>query len=156
MCAGLAIERREIPDELITKFHLSDRIHKRGDGTEEVQFQFRDRIPLIPFWKDGEMKIALWGNRGDKALKLPLTGWCRKESLEGGKWGYLHPEEVDIPCNYGLEKGVWFQITEGMKGVLVYDKEKRPHVYMMTQPASHYYEVMTRHDRMPIFIGKGI
>jgi hypothetical protein len=38
-----------------------------------------------------------------------------------------------------------------MRGILVQD-----HVYMLTEPASHYYEVMTRHDRMPVLIDQVI
>ena len=29
---------------------------------------------------------------------------------------------------------------------------RRPHVYMLTQPASHYYATMTKHEPMPILI----
>ncbi len=156
MCAGLAVERRNIPDHLVEKFHLEDRIVTHGDGRQEVHFLFRAKIPLLPYWNGNQLAIALWGNRDDKASKLPKTGWSRVESIEQGKWQHMRPEEVEIPCSYGLEKGVWFQISEGMKGILVKDEKDRPHVYMLTQPASHYYEVMTRHDRMPVFIGRGI
>jgi len=41
-----------------------------------------------------------------------------------------------------------------MEGILVYDEQSKPHVYMLTQPASHYYQVMTRHERMPVLIGE--
>jgi hypothetical protein len=157
MCAGIAVERRAIPDELVEKYSLKDRIVTRSEGSEpELQFHFRAKVPLLPVRIGNQFDIVLWGNRDDKASRLPHTGWCRTESIEAGKWKYLHPVEVEIPCSYGLEKGVWFQITEGMKGILVKDEKGVPHVYMLTQPASHYYEVMTRHERMPVFIGKGI
>jgi hypothetical protein len=29
-------------------------------------------------------------------------------------------------------------------------------VYMLTEPASHYYQIMTRNDRMPVLIGERI
>jgi hypothetical protein len=38
--------------------------------------------------------------------------------------------------------------------VLVRDGGGCPHVYMLTEPASHYYNVMTRSDRMPVLIGR--
>ncbi|HVW66722.1 MAG TPA: hypothetical protein VHA78_03230 [Candidatus Peribacteraceae bacterium] len=156
MCAGLAVERRAIPDELVEKYHLHDRLVTRGDGPPEIQFHFRAKVPLLPVQHANQFDIFLWGNRDDKKSKLPRTGWCKIESLEAGKWKYLHPVEVEIPCSYGLEKGVWFQVQEGFKGIMVNDEKGIPHVYMLTQPASHYYEVMTRHDREPVFIGKSI
>ena len=87
---------------------------------------------------------------------LIRTGWCRTESLEAGKWKWLRPQAVVIPADFGLEKGVWFQVIQGMKGVVVYDELERLHVYMLTQPASHYYEIMTKHDRMPQLIEQEI
>ena len=33
-------------------------------------------------------------------------------------------------------------------------EHEHPHVYMLTQPASHYYQIMTRHDRMPVLLGQ--
>jgi hypothetical protein len=69
---------------------------------------------------------------------------------------YPRVREVEIPATYGLEKGVWIQFAEGIKGKLVADELGQPHVFMLTQPASHYYEVMTRHDRMPVFLEAGI
>ena len=61
---------------------------------------------------------------------------------------------MDIPAALGLEKGVWFLITEGIRGILVRDERDMPHVYMLTQPASHYYQIMTRHNRMPVLLGQ--
>ena len=66
------------------------------------------------------------------------------------------PQSVEIPANFGLEKGIWFQVTEGMQGILVRDESRHEHVYMLTEPASHYFEVMTRHNRMPMLIGQTI
>jgi hypothetical protein len=63
---------------------------------------------------------------------------------------------VDIPATLGLDRGIWFQIKEGVRGILVRDETSRQHVYMLTEPASHYYNVMTRHNRMPVFIGEKI
>ncbi len=73
---------------------------------------------------------------------------------ENGAW--LRPEPVTIPANFGLEKGVWFHVNEGLRGVLVRDEQDRPHVYMLTQAASHYYATMTKHDRMPLLIDQQI
>ena len=104
--------------------------------------------------QNGQLVLHEWGNRPGVG-KLPKTGWCQQESLDSWRsGGWLQPELVEIPANFGLEKGIWFQVVEGMRGVVVRDESAAPHVYMLTQPASHYYEVMTRHDRMPVFIGE--
>lgn len=69
---------------------------------------------------------------------------------------WLKPESVIIPADFGLEKSVWFQINEGMEGVVVYDEAEEPHVYMLTQPASVYCQNMTRHERMPVLVDQEI
>jgi hypothetical protein len=157
MCAGLAIERRKIPDALIEKHQLADRIVARTPGAEpEVQFLFRARKALLPVKMGGELAIVEWGNRDDKRSRLPKTGWCRIESLERGSWQHLRPAQVDIIASYGLEKGVWFPIAEGMLGVRVFEEQGVPHVYMLTQPASPDYQAMTHHDREPVFIERSL
>lgn len=157
MCSALSVQYREFSDKLIEHYKLQDHVITRTDGAEkEIRFQFRDRKALLPAWYGGNLDIFEWGNRDDKKSKLPHTGWCKRESLEGGRWNWLHPELVDIPAAMICEKGVWLQVTEGIKGVLVQDEKKNPHVYVLTEPASHYFQVATRHDRMPVMIGAKI
>lgn len=125
---------------------------------EELWFDFADRstqTALLPVICNGRLAIREWGNRSGNG-KLPKTGWCRQESLAAGKWRWLNPQSIEIPANFGLEKGIWFQVTEGMQGILVRDESRHELVYMLTEPASHYYEVMTRHNRMPVLIGQTI
>lgn len=155
MCTGIALDRCEVPDALIEAYDITTTV--RGpEATPEVQFRYQDKTPRLPVHLDGQLQLVPWGNRDDKRSRLPRTGWARIESIEEGRWQWLRPIKVAIPASYGLEKGVWYAIFEGMEGVLVYDEQKRPHVYMLTQPASHYYQVMTRHERMPILIGDQI
>lgn len=156
MCAGLAVNWRDIPDHLIEEFNLQNRVVSRNENEKEIRFLFRDPVAQLPVWIDDRLTIVEWGNRGNKESRLPKTGWCRNESLEAGKWNWLKPQEVIIPACYGLEKGVWFQIKEGMSGILVKDEKNIDHVYMLTTAASHYYEVMTRHSRMPVLLGEVI
>ena len=68
---------------------------------------YTDPVVQLPVVHDGQLVIYEWGNRGNKESKLPRTGWCRNESLEAGKWRWLSPEPVEIPADFGLEKGVW-------------------------------------------------
>ena len=155
MCTGIALDRCEIPDSLVDEYGLTT-TSRGAESSPEVQVRYQDKKARLPVWLDGQLQILTWGNRDDKQSRLPRTGWARRESVEDGKWKWLRPEKVTIPASYGLEKGVWFAITEGMEGLVVLDEQKLPHVDMLTQPASHYYQTMTRHERMPILLGDQI
>jgi hypothetical protein len=63
---------------------------------------------------------------------------------------------VDIPATLGLERGRWYRITQGIRGLLVPDERGMAVAYMICEPASHYYRVMTGSERMPVFIGQRI
>jgi hypothetical protein len=119
-----------------------------------VRFFFRDPQPVLPAWVDCRLLVLPWGNR-TRTSRLPCTAWCRQEDLESGLWRHLQPEPVDIPAALGLEKNVWYLIPEGgLRGILVRDERMQPHIYLITQIASHYYEIMTRSNRMPLFAGR--
>lgn len=159
MCRAISILKSRINLELYEEYRLNSRSFQRTETTEkEIVFDFasRDHEPQLPVLHDGRLTIYQWGNRGGRVPKLPKTGWCRQESLEAGKWGWLQPEPVIIPAQYGLEKGIWFSITEGIEGVAVRDQANKPHVYMMTQASSVYFQNMTKHDRMPVLVGEQI
>lgn len=156
MCAGISISGRDFPVALIEQHALHDRVVVRQEGADrELRFLFRDPRPVLPAWHGEQLGIYAWGSKGRRS-KLSRTGWARREELETGAWSELRPELVDIPAMFGLDRGVWFQIREGVRGILVVDELRQPHVYMLTEPASHYYKVMTRNDRMPVFIGSRI
>ena len=157
MCSGISLSWRELPAALIEQHRLHDRVIVRHEGADqEVRFLFRDPRPLLPVWCGNQLGILEWGNCSNGKSRLPRTGWIGVEALEAGDWRWLNPEPVDIPATLGLERGIWFQIKEGIRGVLVRDQKDEPHVYMLTKPASHYYQVMTRHRRMPVFINETI
>lgn len=157
MCKGISILKARLKQELFEQYELAHRVTMRGEGTDpELHFMYTDPVVQLPVVHDGQLVIYEWGNRGNKESKLPRTGWCRNESLEAGKWRWLSPELVEIPADFGLEKGVWFQINQGMRGIVVRDEIQQPHVYMLTQQASHYYQTMTKHERMPILLGQEI
>jgi hypothetical protein len=50
----------------------------------------------------------------------------------------------------GLEKGIWFRIRQRISGVLVRSENGVEVVYMLCEPSSHYYKVMTRSDRITV------
>jgi hypothetical protein len=87
---------------------------------------------------------------------LPQGGWCENEQLEAGRWQWLQPEQVTIPANFGRQSGRWYLIDSGVRGVLVKDGRGVPHVYVLAEPASHYYHIMARHDRMPLLVDQRI
>jgi hypothetical protein len=157
MCRGISILKKRIRQELFEEYNLARRITVRGLDTEpELHFMYTDPVVELPVMHDGQLVIYEWGNRGNKESKLPRTGWCRMESLKAGKWRWLRPEPIEIPADFGLEKGVWFQIQQGIRGIVVEDEQERPHVYMVTLPASHYYQTMTKHERMPDLVDQEI
>lgn len=156
MCKGISILKSRLRQELFEQYELANRVTARG-GEPELHFMYTDPGQvLLPVVRDGQLEILEWGNRGNKESRLPRTGWCRNESLESGKWRWLSPQRVEIPADFGVEKSVWFQIVQGITGVVVNDEQERPHVYMLTKPASHYFATMTKHDRMPALINQEI
>jgi hypothetical protein len=159
MCRAISILKQRISHELILRYQLAEHVRQRtATADEELVFDFADREhePQLPVIADGQMVIHAWGNRGNRQSKLPRTGWCRMESLKAGKWRWLHPQQAVIPASFGLEKGVWFPIREGVEGIVVHDENREPRVYMLTQSASHYYQTMTKHERMPVLVGEQI
>jgi hypothetical protein len=155
MCTGIALAYSELPLELVERHGLGRRVHDRG-GEKEVRFLFRDRDRCIPVWWEGQLHIVRWGCRRGESQFLPCTGWTWQESVEEGRWAAWEAEPVDIPATLGYEGGVWFRIRQGIRGVLAHDEQGQAVAYMICEPASHYYAVMTRSRRMPVLIGERI
>jgi hypothetical protein len=155
MCAGIALAASELPEGLIRTRDLALRLHRR-EGKEEYRFHARDRQPRIPVWRDGQLELVRWGNLRGESRFLPRTAWTWLASVEEGRWRGTDTLPVDIPVTFALEKGVWYHVTEGIRGVLVRDERENAVCYMLCEPASHYYQVMTRSRRMPVFIDERI
>jgi hypothetical protein len=142
--------------ELIGRHGLERRRHLRGERLE-YRFLFRDRRPCLPVWRDGRLQIARWGNGRGQSRVLPRTGWTWLDTIRQGGWAGSGAIPVDIPANFGLERcGVWFLIETGIKGLLVPDERGWAVCYMICEPASHYYKIMTGSDRMPLLIDQRI
>jgi hypothetical protein len=155
MCIGIALAWSELPTELIGRHGLERRAHERG-GEKEARFLYRDRLPRLPIWRDGRLQIVRWGNSRGQSRHLPRTGWTWLSTIHEGGWRGLDPIPIDIPAMLGLERGVWFRVRQGMRGLLVPDERGAAVVYMICEPASHYYQVMTRSTRMPVLIEERI
>lgn len=153
MASVIALLQSGLPDELMGPH--GHRLHVRGDGVEaEWRFAFRESRPLLPVWHEGVLRLARWGNR-DRRGNLPPTGWTWLATVRGGGWGPFGAELVDIPCDFACEKGVWYRVRQGMRGILVPGPDG-PCVYMICEPATRYYRVMTKSERMPVLIDEVI
>lgn len=156
MCLGIAIAGSELPTELIGRYGLDRRFYLRGERPE-YRFLFRDRRPRLPVWRDGRLQVVRWGNSRGQSRFLPRTGWTWRETIEQGGWRGSGAISVDIPASFGLERrGVWYLIEQGIRGLLVPDERGYAVAYMICQPSSHYYQIMTSAPRMPVFIDQQI
>lgn len=145
----------ELPTDLIGRHGLERRAHDRG-GEREARFLQRDRLPRLPVWRDGRLQIVRWGNSRGQSRYLPRTCWTWLETVNQGGWRGLEAVAVDIPATLALERGVWFRVRQGARGLLVPDERGCAVVYMICEPSSHYYQVMTRSSRMPVLIEERI
>ena len=119
------------------------------------------RVPLLlpgqgatgfRIWHEGQLRVVPWGCRRGESKILPPTGWARLGTVRAGAWAEWSAESVEIPAVLGFDGGVWFAIRQGIRGILVRDEKDRPHVYPVCEPASHYYEVMTRSEWMAVLV----
>lgn len=157
MCSAVAIPVSLIPKVLFDQFDLLPRVRDRGGNQPEVWFTHADREPLIPVRDGGGLRLYPWGSR-DRKGPLPVGGWTWRDSVEKGAWNNVgcETEPVVIPATYGCEKGVWFRITEGIRGLLVRPPGGAPVVYMMVEEPTRYFKVMTRGEKAPSLIDEVI
>jgi hypothetical protein len=156
MCLGIAVAGSELPTELIGRHGLSRRLHRRGEQAE-YRFLFRDRKPRLPIWRDGRLQVVRWGNGRGQSRSLPRTGWTWLKTIQEGGWRGSDAVPVDIPASYGLERrGVWFLIETGLRGLLVPDERGWAVCYVICEPSTHYYRIMTGSDRIPVLIDQRI
>jgi hypothetical protein len=156
VCLGIAVAGSELPTDLVGRHGLERRLHVRGEQ-REYRFLVRDRRPCLPIWRDGRLQIVRWGNSRGQSRFLPRTGWTWLKTVREGGWRGSGAIPVDIPASFGLERrGVWFLIETGIRGLLVPDERGWAVCYMICEPASHYYKIMTGSDRMPVLIDQRI
>lgn len=78
-------------------------------------------------------------------------------TIREGGWKNLPAMPVEIPAAYALERrGVWYLVERGVRGLLVPDERGAAVAYVVCEPASHYYRIMTGSDRMPVLIEQRI
>jgi hypothetical protein len=155
MLVAVAVPYHALPLALIERHKLETLVHDRG-GEQEFQFHIAAAVPLLPVRHEGQLRIVRWGCRRGESRVLPVGGWTKLTTLESGFWSACGAEMVEIPAAMGLDGGVWFAVRQGVRGVLVGDERGEPRVYVVCEPASHYYCVMTRSTWMPLLIGERI
>lgn len=155
MCMAVALPASELPTSLLDSGSVNDRVHCRG-GESEVRFYWRARPALLPVWWCGRLHVVRWGNRDRAERRLPPTGWTWRATVEAGKWAAVAPVPVDIPANYVFMNGVWVRIKQGVRGLLVRDRAGEPVVFVVCEPSTRYYRVMTQSEWMPALIGEVI
>jgi hypothetical protein len=153
---GIALIKRSVPDLLIHRYRLMDRIVKRSECHEdEIHFMHQTGMRLLPVWMNGELKIVEWGSRG--RTKLPRSLFCSQVDLENSVWSPCQPESIEIPATYAIDHGVWYLVPDAaIQGILLYDENGLPHAYVITQQSTVYYKNMTRNPREPVFAGEQI
>jgi hypothetical protein len=157
MCLGIALAKSELPAELIWRHGLYRRIHVRGQDNPEIRFLYWDRRPRLPIVRDGRLQVVRWGNAHGQSRSLPRTGWTWIQTIRDGGWRHLPATLVEIPATYALERrGVWYLVERGVRGLLVPDERGIAVAYMICEPSSHYYRIMTGSPRMPTLIEQKI
>lgn len=152
---GISVSWRVLTMGVIEQHQLQRRaIRRTPDAEPEYRFLYRERNPVLPVWY-GELRLVSWG-MPQRNSPLPRRPTVAHESLSEGELSALEPELVEIPAEFGLDRGIWYPIREGVQGVLVRDGDGMPVVYVVTREATHYYRVMTRNEREPLLIGETI
>jgi hypothetical protein len=154
MCFAIAVAWNELPVSLIERHGLADRAHDRG-GEREVRFYWRAIPTLLPVWWEGQLQIVRWGNQHRSRSPLPVGGWTWQASIDAGRWADAGMDPVDVPATYTFAGGVWTRVRQGVRGLLVRDRDELV-VYLICQPSTRYYRIMTRCDFQPVLVDEVI
>ncbi len=57
-----------------------------------------------------------------------------------------------MPANYAMANDVWFRVKRGLRGLVVRTRTDKEVVYLLCEPTTRYYRVMTRCEWMPALI----
>jgi hypothetical protein len=155
MLRAVALPWNTLPLALIERHGLDLFLHERG-GEKEAQFHFGGADAVLPLRHEGRWLVARWGCGRGESRSLPVGGWTKLATVESGWWAGAGAEVVEVPAALGLDNGVWYAVRQGVRGLYVRDEAGVPRVYVICEPASHYYAIMTRSAWMPVLIGERI
>jgi hypothetical protein len=155
MCGGVIFPFKREHRAMLEQFYSDQQIQEFEQTGAVRSVYWSKGAPVLPAVLEeagpgAEPELFLWGNR-DKDVKLPQTGWAKLESIEEGKWAYLRPSPVVIPVTHGVEKGKWFTIDRGIRGLLV-ARGGLQRVYMLTEEADPEFVSVTGHPRKPVLV----
>ncbi|MBD3330053.1 hypothetical protein GF354_00820 [Candidatus Peregrinibacteria bacterium] len=144
MCTSIRFSRYEFRDSELDSYGLSP----SGD---QVRVSIYAAKPVLPIFYRGKNIFVEWGNKRD--MRLPRTGFCRMDSLKAGKWRWFEPEKVKVVASFAMVNGVWFQVREGISAILVSGFGKKK-CFILTEPSTRYFKIMTGSLRMPVMINQ--
>jgi hypothetical protein len=152
---GFALPLAELPIGLHADPRVVPRLFDR-EALREVRFLWRQEPAVLPVWWQGRIHLVRWGCRRRAGTRLPMGGWVEAEAIEAGAMAAARPELVTIPAVLGEAAGCWYLINEGVRGVVLRDRDG-PAVYVLTRPATNYYRNMTQQAAtMPVLVGQTI
>ncbi len=152
----MAIPWGELPTHLLARPEVRRRRYRRENGGPEARFLAWEPDRFLPVLWQGRLGLLPWGARRGDRSGLPCTTLAMRDSLERGLWAPFAPEEAVVPAPFALDNGVWFHVERGMRAVVACGRDGRPAAFVLVEPASHYYRVMTRSRWMPCLVGQVI
>ena len=153
MFGGVAIPLDSVLPALIAQHDLLIRVYNCC-GVDELQFLAHEEPRLLPVLLDGVLRVLPWGNRRGDSAKLPPTLWTSLATIEAGGWGDARIEKVVIPAALAFDSEIWYAASVGVRGLVVPDEKGERHVYVICEPASYAYGIMTKAKWMPCFVGQ--
>lgn len=152
MPTRIRFEQQEIPSEKIKKLKLfaEDGLITSNFDKNNLYKSQNTKSQILPVLYRGKLQLFSW------------KGFCRIEFLKAGKFKNLKPKLVKVLVCQAYTKGIWYQIKEGIHGILIWEsvgiseQNKFPACYLLTEPATHYFKTMTGADRMPVLINQKI
>lgn len=160
MLRGVSLAQHLLPIKFVEQEGLVSRLADRG-GEKEYQFLWLAKECALPIWtgdvhRGGQLRIVRWGCGRGESRWLPCIPTTQLSTVEDGTWKPFNPRQVDIPASLVLDSGVWVALREGIRGLMVTDERGMDRVYVIVEPSSYYYRVMTRANWMPVLIGERI
>lgn len=154
---AIALSIRELPARYQSHPAITARLWRRCEADEEeVVFRYRGKPspPLLPVIYQDQFRIVRWGNPQRHSRHLLPTGTVHAKDLAKPAWKRLQPQDVIIQAQALLHRNVWITVIEGIRGVCVFDEHGIASAYMVIEPATDYYQIMTKSGVMPKLIGE--
>ena len=155
MFGGVALPLDSVPPALIAQHDLSIRVYNRC-GVDELHFLAREVSRLLPVLLNGVLRILTWGNRRGDSAKLPPPLWTSLNTIEVSGWGDARIEEAVIPATLAFDNGIWYTVSVGVRGLVVPDEKGVRRVYIICEPSSDAYAIMTKAKWMPCLVDQAI